>query len=61
MKFLNGVYIQPGTKCHDLLSSKDKKDHAKAKKLNQFCVEAEAINYEYQALMKLREKYKDIL
>lgn len=61
MKFFNGVYIQSGTKCHDLLMSKDKKDHAKAKKLNQFCVEAEAAGYEYNAITKLREKYKDVL
>lgn len=61
MKFFNGVYIQSGTKCYDLLNSKDKKDHAKAKKLNQFCIEAEACNYEYNAIMKLREKYKDVI
>lgn len=61
MKVLNGVHIQSNTKTYELLMSKDKKDHAKAKKLMEFCKEAEACNYEYNALVKLREKYKNVI
>jgi len=61
MKFLNGVHVQSNTKIYELLNSKDKKEQAKAKKIMKFCEEAEACMYEYQALTKLREKYKDVL
>ena len=60
-KMVRGVKVMSGTRTFELLESKDPLDHKKAKLLMEFCDKAEACGYEYQALMKLREQYKDVV
>lgn len=60
-KLVGDCKVMAGTRSYELLDSKDPHDHKKAKQLMKFCDEAYAVGYEYEALMKLRKQYGDVL
>jgi hypothetical protein len=51
----------PGSRAYELMQSKDKVDHNKARTLVKFCDECEKAGYEYSAVQRLREKYKEVV
>lgn len=55
------VRVMPGSKGHDLLTSKDPEDLKKAKLLYDYCRKAEACNYDYAKIQELRKHYSDVI
>ena len=55
------VKLMPGSRAYELMQSKNPADHKLAKRLMEYCRKADACNYEYQALQKLRNEFKDVL
>ena len=53
--------VMVGSKTYELMESKDPEDHKKAKKLTEFCFAAAKCGYDYQEMVALREKYKDVV
>jgi hypothetical protein len=58
---VDGVLCMPGSRAYELMQSKDKVDHNKARTLVKFCDECEKAGYEYSAVQRLREKYKEVV
>lgn len=55
------VKLMPGCRALALLQSKDQKDHKLSKRLQEYCRKAEACNYDWQTVQKLRKEFKDVL
>lgn len=55
------VHIDKNTRTYELMHSKDAKERKLAKRLMEYCDKCELANYEYTAVTKLREQYKDVL
>lgn len=53
--------VMEGSKCYDLLTSKDKDDVAKGKRLLEYTRKAYACGYDVTKLEKLRKEFKDVL
>ena len=60
-KMMRDVKVMEGTKTYELLESKDPQDHKRARRLTEFCDKASQVNYEYAALARLRNEYKDVV
>lgn len=58
---VNGVLVMPGSKSYELLTSKDKEDNAKGKRMLEYTRKAAEANYEFRKLEKLRKEFKDVL
>jgi len=58
---MNNVIVMPGSRTYELQRSKDAKDQKAAKRLLDYSAKAYAANYDYSALQKLREQFKDVL
>lgn len=60
-KMVRDVKVMEGTRAYEWLESKDPADHKRARRLMEFCDKASAVNYEYGALVKLRQEYQDVV
>jgi len=55
------VEVMPGSKCYELLTSKDKDDVLKGKRMLEYTRKAAACGYELSKIEKLRKEFKDVL
>lgn len=53
--------VMEGSKCYDLLTSKDSEDQKKGRRMLEFTRKAAACHYELSKLEKLRKEFKDVL
>lgn len=53
--------VLEGSKCYELLTSKDKEDNAKGKRMLEYTRKAAACGYELNKIEKLRKEFKDVL
>jgi hypothetical protein len=58
---MHEVKLMPGSRAYELQRSRDPKDQKMAKRLMEYCRKAEAANYDWATVLKLRKEFNDVL